>query len=117
MLSPLEFAMFEVAIRLIVAHAYPICEYTDPERAQEVLSAQLHAAMHTAFPCKRKETLKAIRRFVDSSAWSMLWTLIKAEWVDNEELTLARMADLRNSLYEHFQPIEEEMHGHQANHH
>ncbi len=99
--------MFETVLRLIIAHAYPICEYTDAERAQEVLSAQLHAAMHTAFPCKRKEVLRATRRFVDSSAWGMLWSLIRNEWVDNEELPLNRLAEIRGSLYEHFLPIEE----------
>ena len=99
--------MFQTVMRLVLAYAYPICEWSDVESAQIVLSHEIHNSTHRAFPCLRREVLRAAEQFVNSSAWSMIWTRIQHEWVAGETLPASKLTELEDSLCEHFQPIME----------
>ena len=101
--------MFETALRLIVHYGYPLCEW-NAEQAQDTLAAHLHTAMHVAFPYRRKEIMRITERFVLSSAWSMVWARLRHEWVPSERLSDDKLADIEQSLREHFSTIEEMEH-------
>lgn len=92
--------MFDQALKLVIAEAYGLVEYTEPKVAQQLLSSWFVVRTATAFPAGRREVIKAAREMVELPAFELLWPILLHEW-NVEKLGLSSYLEARKALSDH----------------
>lgn len=95
---------------MIVACSYGFVCQSNAIEAQTNLLAVLRRLVGNNYSTWPQPTVMAGIRFVESTAWGLLWARLRYEHAcEGSDLSSGELADLESALQEHFQPIFEEI--------
>lgn len=105
--------MYNKVLRLILSTAFAPADSRTSEEIQEDVLHVLGTLTRFRTQPWQDGIVEPAARFVQSSAWSLI--LAKSRHERGQcVLPAEKLAELDQALRNHFQPIEEENHGHQA---
>ena len=80
-----------------------------PFKAQTQLLTLLRRLADNKYSPWQEQIVKAGIRFVESTAWGLLWARLRYEHAcQGSDISSSELADLESALREHFEPIQEE---------
>jgi hypothetical protein len=99
--------MYRKVETLILALAFVIEDVLNPSEAQAAILDMLRIMCEKADPIWKRAPVCLAVRFVESSAWSLIWTRIGYEY-GHHPMTAPMLEDLELLLADHFEPLVEE---------